>query len=211
VIAGMDSRVWWWVSRSSGMVAWFVVAAAVVWGLLASTKLIRRRGVPAWILDLHRYLGTLTIVFVIVHVGAIWLDSFVNFTPKQLFVPFASTWRPHAVAWGIFATYLLIAIQLTSWAMRRLPRKLWHRVHVLSLPMLALATVHGFLAGTDRSNRAFQWAVFLVVLVVVFLLAVRLLSPSRSARAGAATSLREPRPPRRAGDQRGGGRAGVAV
>ena len=198
MIAAIDNRVWWWASRSAGIVAWFVVAAAVVWGLLASTKLIRRRGVPAWILDLHRYLGTLTIVFVIVHVGAIYLDSFVHFTPKQLFVPFASTWRPHAVAWGIFATYLLVAIQLTSWAMRRLPRKLWHRVHVLSLPMLAIATVHGFLAGTDRSNRLFQWAVFIVVILVVFLLAVRLLSPSRAARSTNATSIREPRPARRA-------------
>ena len=69
--AAMDPRVWWWITRASGIVAWVVVAAAVVWGLLASTKLIRKRGVPAWILDLHRYLGTLTIVFVVVHVGAI--------------------------------------------------------------------------------------------------------------------------------------------
>jgi sulfoxide reductase heme-binding subunit YedZ len=203
VSAAIDPRVWWWVTRASGIVAWVVVAAAVVWGLLASTKLIRKRGVPAWILDLHRYLGTLTIVFVIVHVGAIWLDSFVKFTPTQLAVPFASSWRPHAVAWGIFATYLLLAIQITSWAMRRLPRKLWHRVHVLSLPMLALATVHGFLAGTDRSNRALQWSAFVVLLGVVFLLVVRMLSPSRSSRAGTttATAIREQRP-RRAGGER---------
>jgi predicted ferric reductase len=203
VSAATDPRVWWWVTRASGIVAWVVVAAAVVWGLLASTKLIRKRGVPAWILDLHRYLGTLTIVFVIVHVGAIWLDSFVKFTPTQLTVPFASSWRPHAVAWGIFATYLLLAIQITSWAMRRLPRKLWHRVHVLSLPMLALATVHGFLAGTDRSNRALQWSAFVVLLGVVFLLVVRMLSPSRSSRAGTttATAIREQRPGRAGGER----------
>jgi len=188
VIAAMDPRVWWWVSRASGIVAWVVVAAAVVWGLLASTKLIRRRGVPAWILDLHRYLGTLTIAFVIVHVGAIWLDSF---------VPFASSWRPHAVAWGIFAMYLLFAIQLTSWAMRRLPRKLWHRVHVLSIPMLVLATVHGFLAGTDRSNRALQWTAFAILAGILFLLAVRLLSPARASRSGVTTDIRKPASGRR--------------
>ena len=91
--ASLDPRVWWWVTRSSGIVAWVVVAAAVLWGLLASTKLIRRRGVPAWILDLHRYLGTLTIVFVAIHVGAIYADSFVKFGPREIFVPFASTWR----------------------------------------------------------------------------------------------------------------------
>ncbi len=195
--AALDPRTWWWITRAAGIVAWVVVAAAVVWGLLASTKLIRRRGLPAWILDLHRYLGTLTIVFVVVHVGAVWLDSFVSFTPKQLFVPFASSWRPHAVAWGIFATYLLLAIQITSWAMRRLPRKLWHRVHVLSVPMLAMATVHGFLAGTDRSNRAVQWSAFVVLLGILFLLAVRMLSPSRASRSSAATSIRAPRTPRR--------------
>jgi cytochrome b561 len=190
MIAALDSRTWWWVTRAAGIVAWVVVGAAVVWGLLASTKMIRRRGAPAWILDLHRYLGTLTIVFVVIHVAAIWLDSFVNFDTKQLFVPFTASWRPHAVAWGIFSTYLLVAIQTTSWAMRKLPRKLWHRVHLLSIPMLAMATVHGFLAGTDRANRAVQWSAFAVGLGVVFFVSVRLLSPSRTARNAAATSTR---------------------
>jgi hypothetical protein len=191
--ATIDTHAWWWLSRASGIIAWLVVAAAVVWGLLASTKFIRRRGVPAWILDLHRYLGTLTIVFVAVHVGAIWADSFVKFGPRQLFVPLASTWRPRAVAWGIVSAYLLVAIQTTSWAMRTLPRRLWHRIHLMSIPMIAMATVHGFLAGTDRGNRALQWSAFVVLIGVLFLLSVRVISPSRPAR-GAAVANRERRP-----------------
>ena len=193
MVARMDTRFWWWLTRASGVVAWLVVAAAVVWGLLASTKMIRRRGIPAWILDLHRYLGTLTIVFVAIHVGAIYADSFVKFGPRELFVPFASTWRPHAVAWGIVSTYVLVAIQTTSWLMRKLPRKLWHRIHVLSIPMLAMATVHGFLAGTDRGNRAVQWSAFAFLIGVLFLLTVRVISPSRSARSAVAINIREPR------------------
>jgi predicted ferric reductase len=191
--AAADPRLWWWLSRASGIVAWLVVVAAVVWGLLASTKMIRRRGMPAWILDLHRYLGTLTVVFVAVHVGAIWADSFVKFGPRELFVPLASSWRPHAVAWGILSTYLLVAIQTTSWLMRRLPRRLWHRIHVLSIPMLAMATVHGYLAGTDRANRMVQWSAFAALTGIVFLLAVRLMSPSRSARHATAPQIRERR------------------
>ena len=191
IVAAMDSRTLWWVTRGAGLVAWLVMAAAVVWGLLVSTKLIRRRGVPAWILDLHRYLGTLTVAFVIVHVGAIWLDSYVTFGAKELFVPFASTWKPHAVAWGIFATYLLVAIQATSWTMRYLPRRLWHRVHVLSVPMLAIAGIHGFLAGADRSNRAVQWTAFTVTVGIVFLLAMRVLQPSRTSRSVAPLKTRE--------------------
>jgi predicted ferric reductase len=159
--------------------------------------MVRRRGAPAWILDLHRYLGTLTIVFVAIHIAAVWFDSFVHFDAKQLFVPFASTWRPHAVAWGIFATYLLVAIQATSWMMRKLPRKLWHRVHVLSVPMLVIATVHGALAGTDRANRVLQWAALAIGVGIVFLLATRLLTPSRSTRRRAApTPIRQSHPAR---------------
>jgi hypothetical protein len=191
--ATIDPRFWWWLSRSSGIVAWLVVAAAVVWGLLASTKMIRRRGVPAWILDLHRYLGTLTIVLVAIHVGAIWADSFVAFGPRELFVPLASTWHPRAVAWGIVSTYLLVAIQTTSWAMRKLPRRVWHRVHLSSIPMIVMATVHGFLAGTDRGNRVVQWSAVVVLVGVVFLLTVRVISPSRPARVPA--NIRERRAP----------------
>ncbi len=180
--AAVDSRLWWWLSRSAGIVAWVAIAAAVAWGLLASTRLVRRRGLPAWILDLHRHLGTITIVLVSVHVGAVWADSYVHFGAKELFVPFASTWRPHAVAWGIVSTYVLVAIQLTSWVMRRLPRKLWHRVHVLSVPMLGAATVHGLLAGTDRHNRALQWIAFFALGPIVFLLTFRVAAPSRPKR-----------------------------
>jgi hypothetical protein len=182
VAVALDPRSWWWISRGAGIVAWLAVAAAVVWGLLASTRLVHRRGLPAWLLDLHRYLGTLTVAFVAVHVGAVYCDSFVQFSLRQLFVPFAATWRPHAVAWGIVATYLLLAVQLTSWSMRRMPRRLWHRVHVLSVPMLAAATVHGFLAGADRANRVVQWGAFAVLVVIVFLGAVRVLSPPKRVR-----------------------------
>jgi len=182
MIGAVDGRMYWWLARASGIVALTLVAAAVIWGLLASSRLIRRRGVPAWILDLHRYLGTLTLVFVAVHVAAVWLDSFVKFDARQLFVPLASTWRPHAVAFGILSMYVLLAIEATSWLMRRLPRKAWHRVHVLSVPMLALAIVHAVLAGTDRANRALQWSGFGMAIVIVFLIGVRLLSPSRPIR-----------------------------
>ncbi len=58
--------------------------------------------------------------------------------------------------------------------------------------MLAIATVHGFLAGTDRSNRLVQWAAFVVLVGIVFLVVTRILSPSRAARAGSATAIREP-------------------
>lgn len=75
----MNPHFWWYVSRSSGMVAAVLLVMTIVWGLLASTKVLRRPGLPAWIADLHRGLGALTVVFVVVHLTALVGDNTVHF------------------------------------------------------------------------------------------------------------------------------------
>jgi predicted ferric reductase len=178
--AELNDKLSWYAARASGLVAWAVVTLSILWGLALSTRLVRRKGVPAWLLDLHKFLGTLSLVFVTVHIVALWADNFVYFGPRELFVPFASPWRTGAVAWGIAATYLLIAIQLTSWAMKRLPRRLWHSVHLMSIPMFAFATVHGFTSGADSANLAVQWVAVTAGVFIFLLVTFRLSAPTRS-------------------------------
>ena len=188
----VNSKLSWYAARASGLIAWSVVTASIVLGLAVATRLVRRKGVPAWILDLHKFLGTLSVVFVGVHLFAIWADNYVYFGPAALFVPLASHWRPFPVAWGIAATYLLVAIQVTSWTMRYLPRRLWHTVHMTSLPMFLLATVHGFTSGADYRNLAVQWGALTGGLLVIFLLTFRTLAPRRSR--SARRSRHQPQP-----------------
>jgi hypothetical protein len=182
VVARLDPQTWWWLARASGIVAWILVVVAMLWGLTLSARLIRRKGTPAWLLDLHRYFGSLTLAFTGIHLLALWADSYVTFGPRELFVPFASPWRTRAVAWGILALYLLVAVQTTSWVMRRLSRPLWHSIHLTSFLLLASATVHGALAGADRTNIAFQWIALVGLCVVVFLVAFRVLVFKRDRR-----------------------------
>ena len=155
------SQLWWYTARAGGSVAWALLAASVVWGLFLSTRLRPAGAAPAWMLDLHRFLGGLAVVFVGVHVGAIVLDSYVHFGLADVLVPFAASWHPWWVVWGTVAMYLLVAVELTSLTRRWLPARLWRRVHVLSLPLFALASVHFLLAGTDAGN---PLAIFGVVL-----------------------------------------------
>ena len=176
----VNAKLSWYVARASGLIAWSVVTAGIVCGLVVSTRLVRRKGIPAWVLDMHKFLGTLSVLFVAVHLAALWADNYVYFGPGALFVPLASHWHPVPIAWGIAAMYLLVAIQLTSWTMRRIPRRLWHAVHMTSLPMFALATVHGFTAGADNRNLAVQWVAVTLALRVVFLLTFRTLTPRRA-------------------------------
>jgi len=172
----------WYVSRSSGIMAWVLATSSVIFGLALSTRLVRKKGVPAWLNSLHRYLGTLTLVFTAVHLGGLVADNWVHFGAAELFVPMASSWRPGAVAWGIVATYLLVAIQVTSWCKRWLPRRLWHLVHLSSIPMFVVGTLHGFQAGADRDNMWVQWGALSGSVSLLFLILFRVTSESGARR-----------------------------
>lgn len=182
----MSPQTWWYVARASGIVSWVLVSASVVFGLWVSLRLTRTRPRPAWVLDLHRFLGGLSVVFVGVHLAGLVADSYVDFGMRELLVPFASTWKPGAVAWGIVGLYLLLAIEVTSLLMRRLPRRLWHAVHLSSFGVFVVATVHMFAAGTDSGNSVLQWAALGITGIVVFLTAARLLGARTARRPGRA-------------------------
>jgi hypothetical protein len=96
----MTDQVWWYTARAGGIVAWVLMGIGVVWGLALSTKVTRGRPRPNWILDLHRFLGALALVFTGVHVAAIVADSYVHFGLTEVLVPFTGSWHPVAVAWG---------------------------------------------------------------------------------------------------------------
>ena len=146
------SHLFWYTARAGGIVAWALTAASVVWGLWLSGR-VRPFGVrPAWILDLHRFLGGLATIFVGVHVLAILADTYTNFGLSDVLVPFAAKWHPLAVAWGIVGLYVMLAVELTSLARKHLPHQLWRRVHVMALPLYVFATIHYLAAGTDATN-----------------------------------------------------------
>ncbi len=173
----MSSQFWWYTARAGGFVSWGLATASVVWGLLLSGRLSRRPK-PAWVLDLHRFLGALTVVFVGVHILGLWLDSYVHFGPAELFVPFASTWKPVAVAWGVVALYLLVAIEITSLLQRRIPRRFWHAVHLSSFGLFAFATVHALTAGTDSGSIGVAYFAIGSTVLVASLTALRVVNRS---------------------------------
>ncbi|HEX5614262.1 MAG TPA: ferric reductase-like transmembrane domain-containing protein [Acidimicrobiia bacterium] len=178
----MNQQLWWHVARAGGIVAWVLLALSVGWGLLLSTRLLGRRAAPAWLTDLHRFLGALALVFTVVHVAGLVADSYVHFGWSELFVPYASEWKPGAVAWGIVALYLLLAVELTSLVMRRIPRKWWKGVHLSSFGLFFAASVHGATAGSDATNLIYRATSAAMIAGVLFLTLVRILADSPRAR-----------------------------
>jgi hypothetical protein len=172
--------VWWFVARSSGIIAWALLTLSVCWGLLLSTRLLSRRVSPAWLLDLHRHLGGLAVVFTGIHLVGLVADNYVTFGWTELFIPMASSWKPGAVAFGVVSFYLLLAIEFTSLAMRRLPRSLWRWVHRSSFVLFGFATYHGLVAGTDAGNAWYRIATWTSIGVVVTLTLVLVMMARRA-------------------------------
>jgi hypothetical protein len=118
-------------------------------------------------------------VFVGIHVASIVLDGYVHFSLTQVLVPLAATWHPVAVAWGIVAFYLLLAVEVTSLLRSRLSKRVWRMTHLLSLPLFVSATAHLLSAGTDRHSGVVRTAVVVVSAAVAVLTAVRVRSAAR--------------------------------
>ena len=177
----MNPQLSWYVARAAGLVAWALVSASVIWGLLVSTRSLSKRPGRGWVLDLHRFLGALGVVFTVVHVVALVADSYVDFDAADVLVPFASAWRPAAVAYGVVAAYLLVAVEVTSLLQRRLGRRVWRVVHLLSFPLWVLATVHLFAAGADAASPVVRYVNLGTAATVLGLVVFRLALPRRRA------------------------------
>jgi DMSO/TMAO reductase YedYZ heme-binding membrane subunit len=191
----MRSQLWWYCARAGGIVAWGLLSASVLWGLVMSTKVKPPRVRPAWMLDLHRFLGGLATIFVGVHIGSILLDSYTHFGLADVLVPFTSAWHPGAVAWGIVALYVLLTVELTSLARRYLPNKIWRRIHVASLPLYGLATIHFLVAGTDAHETLPRLIMFVVTAAVVGLTIVRVAALRKPPRSTPTSTPRTPGTP----------------
>jgi hypothetical protein len=175
----MSDQAWWYLARASGYVAWALVSASLVSGLLVSTRITRGKPTAAWLIDLHRFFAGVGVAFTGIHIVGLVADSYVHFGALEVLVPFVSSWKPGPVALGVVALYVLLAVEISSIMMRRLPRRLWRAVHLSSFVLFWSATFHLLLAGTDATNVVSRLAVALVIASVVFLTLVRILAPGR--------------------------------
>ena len=141
----MKDHPWWYVARAAGITSWAFLSASVLIGAGMSTKRVRSLSRS---LVTHRLTAGVGVLLALVHVAAIVLDNFVDIGMFEALMPLASVWRPGPVAWGIFALYLLVLVEVTSLVRRRLPFLRWRRLHIQSYVLFAAMTIHFLSAGT---------------------------------------------------------------
>ena len=188
----MNQQFFWHLARASGMVAWVILTASMIWGMFLSTRILQARRRPAWLLDLHRWLGALAVFFTGVHLAGLVLDDYVEFGLSELLVPFASEWRPSAVAWGVVGFYLLIGVQGTSLAMKRLPKRWWRRIHLTSFALFWVVSLHAAFAGTDATAPWYRATALVMIAAVLIVTVYRILTKTMTGRTRVSGRVREP-------------------
>lgn len=193
----MNPQIWWFLARASGIVAWLMMTGSMACGIVLAAKAVSGRGRPAWVLAMHRWFGALTLAFLAVHIAALVADSYVTFGLADITVPFASDWRPNAVALGVISMWLLVVVEISSLAMRRLPRKLWRGVHLSSYAAFWATSMHGAFAGTDTTSWWYRITGAVAVVAVTAVLMYRIAN-RRAERRLERDDAAVPRPVRRA-------------
>jgi predicted ferric reductase len=178
----MNEKIWWYLARSSGIAALVLLMASMVWGVLLATRVLKPHDRPAWLLDLHRWLGGMALAMTGLHLLGLVLDGYVSFGLADVLIPGAASYRPFAVAIGVMSMYVMIAVQVSGYLRRYLSQRTWRAIHVSSYGLVWGAALHAGLAGTDTVNRVYQALALVMALIVALATVVRILGPDRRRR-----------------------------
>jgi predicted ferric reductase len=145
----------WILARSSGLVAYALLTASVLAGLVLKSRPFGTSLRPAAVTDLHRFLALLGLGAVAAHGLALVLDTTVQFSLPSLLVPGLAPYRPLWTALGVLAAEAMVVVYASFAARKWIGARAWRRLHWATYLVFALATVHGLAAGTDSGT---TWA-----------------------------------------------------
>jgi sulfoxide reductase heme-binding subunit YedZ len=184
ILAVYGEKTAWYLTRSTGTVAYLLLSAATLWGLVLSSKIVQE-AVPAGLaMALHNVLAWLAVALAGFHAFVLLFDGYYAYRFSDVLLPFVGPYRPLWVGLGMIGFYLALLTSASFRWRKWLGPKRWRALHSLTFVAYALVTVHGLTAGTDSQNPGMQAVYIGSSLLVFFLTTYRLLAaPKRRSRA----------------------------
>ena len=165
----------WIVIRGSGIVAFALLSATVIWGLLVSTKLLGRLVKAKPLTWFHESLGIGALLATLVHVFVISIHEFLEFSWAEILIPGRSDWKTLPVALGVVSLYGMVIVSFSFYFKKWIGQRVWRAIHYSSLGIFFASLIHGIRAGSDTSHPMMIGLYAGSVVVVMLLLAHRLI------------------------------------
>lgn len=145
-------QIFWFASRSLGLVAIGMLGISVAVGLAMSGRLMRRPGMTAKIRRFHEASTLVTLGLIVAHGGVLLFDSYLRPGLAGITLPFAIGYRPVYTGLGIIAGWLAAILGLSFYARRRIGASTWRKLHRFTIVAYLLALVHVVGAGTNGTS-----------------------------------------------------------
>lgn len=189
------SHAYWYLARAGGVMAYLLLWLATCWGIMMSSKVIKGVVDVPVAYALHEYLPILGVVFAALHAVVLLGDSYIDFAPWHLLVPFAGPYKPLWTGLGIVALYMSVALIASFYVRKRIGQKTWRALHYTSYLAFLLALLHGVMAGSDTGSMTMRLLYVLTGGLSVFLLLYRMLAYMPRPQRAATTRARPPAGP----------------
>jgi len=148
------SHLAWYTVRASGYTALALLTVSVVIVVLLGIRLQSPRWPRFLTNELHAFTSLVSLVFIAIHIATTIADPYIGFGITGALVPFATGYRTWAMAAGIVATYLMVAVWLSSKLLRQIGWRRWRALHYSVFIVYMLAIVHTIWAGEDAGRLA---------------------------------------------------------
>lgn len=162
----------WMLIRGSGLVAYGLLAGATIWGLVLSLGVLSRS--TKSLTFVHESLSVGALLATGVHMVALYLHDYLEFTAEEILVPGTSDWRPVAVAWGGVAFYGMLILTISFYLRAQIGQRQWRLLHFGAFGVFAGGLVHGVMAGTDTSHPVVLGLYVATAAAVIVLIAMRI-------------------------------------
>ena len=151
------TKAYWYLARAGGLVAYLLLWAATLWGVMMSGKTLKGRIDAALLYAMHEFLPILAMVFAVLHAVVLLGDAYIRFDLFDLLVPFQAPYRPLWTGLGTLSLYLSLALIVSFYVRSIISRRAWRLFHYTTYLAFILALVHGVMAGTDAGQPVVQW------------------------------------------------------
>ena len=181
-----DSRVYWYMARSAGVVAYLLLWGSVVAGLMVTNKVLDGAVKPRVTFETHQFLSIAALAFSGFHAFILLGDTYIQFDVADVLIPFRSPYEPGWVGVGILSFYLSALVAGSFYVKKRIGHRAWRLIHFASFAGWIMVTLHGLMAGTDSGTPLMRTIYLVTTLSAAFLTVYRILvmrikpAPARS-------------------------------